>query len=664
MEIVADVCAALDFSHRHGIVHRDIKPANVMLTRAGAVKVMDFGIARAVADGQSSMTATSAVIGTAQYLSPEQARGESVDARSDVYSTGCVLFELLTGAPPFVGDSPVAVAYQHVREEPKPPSATRPGLPRELDAIVLKALNKNPLNRYQTAAEMRSDLVRALSGQAVLAPRVMDDAERTAIMGSTAAGRAAAGGGAVAVANTPPILAPPQRIMPDQQWEEPDESSRSKKVWGYIGIGAICLALLAGAIALTIKFTSTPPPPPDVSVPNLAGKTQEQAAKLLTDVNLKLAADPDQVPSADADKGKVVYQNPSQGTAWPQGGEVTIKIGTGVAEVQVPNLASMSQADAKKAVEKLNLVFKPVLVASTTAPVDTVMDQDPKAGAEVKPHTTVTVKISTGPNLVVVPDNLVGKSLTDATKILKDAHLTVVSRTQASAEPKDQVLAVDSPKPGTKTNEGTPVTLVVSDQSQFKVPDLSGMTKDQAVEALKARGWKGDANSLLTGDKPVPDQAQWTRVVEQNPAPDSAFDQNGQVSVNIGVEPNITVPDLGTGVMTLDQAKQALANAQFQGKIEAVIVPDPPPNQGDKVRTQSIPSGAQLPQFTGSITLEVWAPNPPPPPPTTQAPPTSGSAPATGSQQPPPGTNTAPTSTVNTATSKPGRGRGGGGNGP
>jgi len=164
MEIVADICAALDFSHRHGIVHRDIKPANVMLNRAGAVKVMDFGIARAVADGQATMTATAAVIGTAQYLSPEQARGEAVDARSDVYATGCVLYELLCGAPPFTGDSPVAVAYQHVREAPKPPSETKPGLGKEMDAIVLKALNKNPLNRYQTAAEMRSDLVRALSG--------------------------------------------------------------------------------------------------------------------------------------------------------------------------------------------------------------------------------------------------------------------------------------------------------------------------------------------------------------------------------------------------------------------------------------------------------------------------------------------------------------------
>ena len=167
MEIAADICAALDFSHRNGIIHRDIKPANVMITPAGAVKVMDFGIARAVADTSATVTQTANVIGTAQYLSPEQARGESVDARSDVYSTGCLLYELVTGVPPFQGDSPVAVAYQHVRENPVMPSARNPEVPRALDSIVMKALAKNQFNRYQSAGEMRADLQRALANQPV-----------------------------------------------------------------------------------------------------------------------------------------------------------------------------------------------------------------------------------------------------------------------------------------------------------------------------------------------------------------------------------------------------------------------------------------------------------------------------------------------------------------
>src|SRR5919199_3464011 len=182
IEVMADVCNALDFSHRHQIIHRDVKPANIMINRAGAVKVMDFGIARALGEGQN-VTQTAAVIGTAQYLSPEQARGEAVDARSDVYAAGCVLYDLLVGHPPFVGDSPVSVAYQHVREDPRPPSDSNPDVPPEVDAIVLKALAKNPLNRYQSAQEMRADALRAVAGRPVLATPVMTEAETMAMTG-------------------------------------------------------------------------------------------------------------------------------------------------------------------------------------------------------------------------------------------------------------------------------------------------------------------------------------------------------------------------------------------------------------------------------------------------------------------------------------------------
>src|SRR6478672_3524797 len=173
LEITAAVLSALDYSHRAGIVHRDIKPANVMLTPTGEIKVMDFGIARAIADASATMTQTAAVVGTAQYLSPEQARGEQVDARSDLYSAGCLLFELLTGRPPFIGDSPVSVAYQHVREEPSPPSFFESTVPPAVDAITLKALTKRVDERYQSASEMRADIERALGGRPVLAPAVM-----------------------------------------------------------------------------------------------------------------------------------------------------------------------------------------------------------------------------------------------------------------------------------------------------------------------------------------------------------------------------------------------------------------------------------------------------------------------------------------------------------
>ena len=183
LEIIDGVLGALDYSHQSGIVHRDIKPGNVMVTRNGDIKVMDFGIARAMSDNQATMTQTAQVIGTAQYLSPEQARGERVDARSDLYSTGCLMYELLTGRPPFTGDSPVAIAYQHVRENPVPPSVVDPDIPSWADAIVLKAMAKDPADRYQSAAEMRMDVQRAMNGMAVAAPTRLDAYNRTQAMG-------------------------------------------------------------------------------------------------------------------------------------------------------------------------------------------------------------------------------------------------------------------------------------------------------------------------------------------------------------------------------------------------------------------------------------------------------------------------------------------------
>ena len=326
MQIVADICAALDFSHRHGIVHRDVRPATVMLDRSGAVKVMDFGVARAASDDQSTMPAGptgpagSAVIGTARYLSPEQARGESVDARSDVYATGCVLSELLTGSPPFTGDSPVAIADRQLREAPRPPSAAVPGLGRDLDAIVLKALNRNPPNRYQTAAEMRSDLVRALSGQAVLAARSdpLRSAERTELISGPPARFGAAG--------SPPLLAPPTPTVPEEDRDRQERDQPNRR-WALVGIGALCLAL-AAAIWLTLQVVTAPPPSPLVAVPDLSGLSLARATAVLQDSRLTLGT-VTPTASTQADKDKVVNQRPSGQTQVTQGTVVNLEIGAG-----------------------------------------------------------------------------------------------------------------------------------------------------------------------------------------------------------------------------------------------------------------------------------------------------------------------------------------------
>ncbi|WP_369130484.1 Stk1 family PASTA domain-containing Ser/Thr kinase, partial [Modestobacter roseus] len=259
MSLTADICAALDFSHRNGIVHRDVKPGNVMITPQGTVKVMDFGIARAVSDSAATMTSTAAVIGTAQYLSPEQARGEGVDARSDVYSAGCLLYELVTGSPPFTGDSPVAVAYQHVREDPRTPSSINPEIPPELDAILLKAMSKNPANRYQSAAEMRADLLRAVAGQRVEATPVMSDAEKTTIMSGVAAGP-----------------------HDDGDWgAEDDEAARRSKRNKVIAAVVGALVLIAAVVGVLIALNSNEEPTEPVvemaTVPTLVDLTRQEA---------------------------------------------------------------------------------------------------------------------------------------------------------------------------------------------------------------------------------------------------------------------------------------------------------------------------------------------------------------------------------------------------
>jgi serine/threonine-protein kinase len=636
MEIVADICAALDFSHRHGIVHRDIKPANVMLNRAGAVKVMDFGIARAVTDGGATMTGSAAVIGTAQYLSPEQARGESVDARSDVYATGCVLYELLTGVPPFVGDTPVAIAYQHVRETPKPPSEVRPGLAKELDAIVLKALNKNPLNRYQTAAEMRSDIVSALSGQAVRATPLMPDEERTELWRATPA----------VVGGAPALLAPPTHVGGDDGWEpEPEESSRAKRVWGFVGIGALCIALLVGAVWLTLRVTSAPPPKPSVSVPELAGLSVDDATVRLRDSGLIIGSITE-VESTNEQKGLVVNQRPSKLTSVEQGSQVNLDIGKGVSNVLVPNVATYSPDAAKKALTEANLLYAEQQQPSSDADKNKAIAQDPAPQAEVPPGTTVTVTIGTGPAFTTVPDGLVGASTEDATKALQDLKLTVVTQEAASSKRVGEVLSVD-PAPGQRVQEGSTVTLTVSDNSLMVMPNLRNLDEAEAVAALQAVGWAGDASNLEVQLQPVTNPAQVDIVLNQDPGATTEVPKAGtNVTVAIGEAVKVPMPNLANqteagATRLLNQA--GLTNVDF-------VSAGPAPNAAaaGTVAQQSVPAGTSI-LLTQQVTVSFYgSPAAPPTTPTTPTTPPATTTTATPPAQTPPPAETPATTPTTT----------------
>jgi serine/threonine-protein kinase len=441
MEIAADVCGALDFSHRNGIVHRDIKPANVMITQSGAVKVMDFGIARAVADNAATVTQTANVIGTAQYLSPEQARGEAVDARSDVYSTGCLLYELVTGSPPFQGDSPVAVAYQHVRENAMAPSSRNAEVPAAVDSIVMKALAKNQLNRYQTAGEMRTDLQRALANQPVAAEAVMSDAERTQFIARSA----------------PPVaLRREEELPPDSDGER-----RSGLMWAAIVI--VLLLVIGAAVAAVFIIGGKDKAAAKVTVPSIIGQLPAAGEDALRNSSLQPTKGDDTNGTCfggqAVEKGRICTVDPAPGTQVAKNTAVTYHLYT-PKTVSVPSEINKSYSDAANDLNSVGLVPKQKLVDDPAA-AGTVVGQSPDAFTAVAPGSTVTLQVSTGK--VKLPD-VRGQALANALQTLNNAQYTNVDSSQVvetATKAQDGTVAAESPLPGISYPLDTQVRLTI-----------------------------------------------------------------------------------------------------------------------------------------------------------------------------------------------------------
>jgi eukaryotic-like serine/threonine-protein kinase len=440
MSLSADICGALDFSHRNGIVHRDVKPGNVMITPQGSVKVMDFGIARAVSDSAATMTSTAAVIGTAQYLSPEQARGESVDARSDVYSLGCLLYELVTGAPPFTGDSPVSVAYQHVREDPRLPSSINPAVPPELDAILLKAMSKNPANRYQSAAEMRNDLLRALAGQRVEATPVMGDAEKTAIIGAPVGGY----GG-------------------DDGWDDDEQAKRRKRRIIAI-VAVLAVLLLGGAIAFALSMGNDEDPQAgveQVQVPTLAGVPQAEAEQALTDSGLEVGEVTTEA-SATVPEGTVIRSNPNSGAQVEKGSAVALFVSGGPDTIAVPNVVGLDEERAVATLEAAGFTSINTRQVDSLREEGEVVAVTPGEGQQAAPTSPIRLEISTGS--IPLPD-VANRSEADARRVLTEAGFSASQIVNQSVErddiPQGTVVGTE-PGTGSAVGAGEEIVLLIA----------------------------------------------------------------------------------------------------------------------------------------------------------------------------------------------------------
>ena len=411
LSMVADVLSALDYSHRAGIIHRDIKPANVMLTPEGQVKVMDFGIARAIAD--ASVTQTAAVIGTAQYLSPEQARGETVDARSDIYSTGCLLYELLAGRPPFIGESPVSVAYQHVREEARPPSQFNADVSGNVDHLVAKALAKRTDDRYQSAADMRNEIDRVLAGHAVAPPAAPSPASATAVAAVDALSGLSGSPNATQVTQAVPAGA---GTLPPASRRKPS-SGRSKATFWILALLAI---VLLGTAAWAL-LGQEPPETQTVAVPEVSGQPFEAAKAELEalDFQVEKVEEPDGVVPT----GDVISQDPAGGELMEPGTTITLTVSTGKETATMPALGSYNFEDAKNLLESDQYQLKVEKEErDSSAPQDEVINSNPPEGSEVEKGSTVTLYVSRGEASV---PNVVGKTVSEARNTLEDAGFDV-----------------------------------------------------------------------------------------------------------------------------------------------------------------------------------------------------------------------------------------------
>ena len=516
-----EILEALRFAHRHGIIHRDIKPHNILIGER--LKVTDFGIARA---GASQMTEAGSIMGTAQYLSPEQARGAPVTASSDLYSVGIVLYEMLTGKVPFNGDSAIEIAMKHLNELPKPPSKIRPEIPEELDQVVLRALSKAPEDRYQSAEEFAEDLHRVEAGLP-LAPETSEAA--TALI---AAPGATIGGTTQVLPSDATSIAPPRQpaarrpppYTPGYGYEEPPPKRRRWVPWLLVAL-LLAAAGFAGWYVFS-KIQDQLDASKPVAVPNVVGIRKELAVQKVKDAGLE--PNVKETASTDVKEGFVVDQKPDGGTRIQKGDQVTIIVSTGVPKTTVPGVVGMDYADAVDQLNQANLDARKREVFSKKPPGQ-VVGQNPPAGDIVPEGTVVVLRVSKGQQTASVPDVL-DQSESSARAELAAAGFKVQSVEAPSDSTAAGLVSAQSPDPGTEAPKGSTVTITVSTgPSSATVPNVVGEQKETAQDDLKNAGFKVKVQTVTVSD-PTQDNV----VQDQNPAGGTSATKGSTVTIFVG----------------------------------------------------------------------------------------------------------------------------------